>query len=118
FQEIARDYLEPLRRCGIDTLVLGCTHYPLLTPLITSIIGPAVQIISSATETAHDVRATLTERGELAGESARVQQRFATTGWDLAEFQALGSAILGQALPQPESVSLATLAAFQQFVRA
>ena len=48
FQEIARDYLDSLKRCDIDTLVLGCTHYPLITPMIASIIGSHVRIISSA----------------------------------------------------------------------
>ncbi len=42
FQEIAQDYLEPLRRCDIDTLVLGCTHYPMLKALIGGVVGHSV----------------------------------------------------------------------------
>lgn len=50
FQEIAREYLEPLRRCDIDTLVLGCTHFPLLKALIGGVVGREVTLISSAQE--------------------------------------------------------------------
>ena len=59
FQEIARDYLEPLRRCEIDTLVLGCTHYPMLKALIGGVIGHNVLLVSSAEEMAKEVRETL-----------------------------------------------------------
>ena len=69
FQEIAREYLEPLRRCNIDTLVLGCTHYPLLKALIGSIIGRDVTLISSAREVARDVAEILGRKGALAGVS-------------------------------------------------
>lgn len=55
FQEIAREYLEPLRRCDIDTLVLGCTHYPLLKALIGGVVGRKVTLVNSADETARDV---------------------------------------------------------------
>ena len=48
FQEIARDYLEPLRRVGVDTLVLGCTHFPLIKALIGGVVGHNVKLISSA----------------------------------------------------------------------
>jgi len=66
FLEIARDYLNPLKRCMIDTLVLGCTHYPLLTPLIAQVMGPGVTIISSAEETAREVAEILERRGQFA----------------------------------------------------
>ena len=55
FQEIAKDYLEPLRRCEIDTLVLGCTHFPLLKALIGGVVGHDVTLVSSAKEAARDV---------------------------------------------------------------
>lgn len=63
FQEIAQDYLDPLRRCEIDTLVLGCTHFPLLKALIGSVVGHNVVLISSATETARDCCDLLTRQG-------------------------------------------------------
>ena len=66
FLEIAREYLQPLKACKIDTLVLGCTHYPLLTPLISQVMGADVRIISSAKETARDVAEVLGSRDQLA----------------------------------------------------
>ena len=48
FEDIARQYLEPLRRCDIDTLVLGCTHYPLLKALIGGVVGRKVTLVNSA----------------------------------------------------------------------
>ena len=65
FQEIAREYLEPLRRCDIDTLVLGCTHFPLLKALIGGVVGRDVTLISSAQEAAHDVAHILSRRAGL-----------------------------------------------------
>lgn len=53
--EIARHYLEPLKRAGIDTLILGCTHYPLLKPLIKSIMGNTVQLVDSAETVAREI---------------------------------------------------------------
>ena len=63
---IAREYLEPLAGNRIDTLVLGCTHYPLLKPLIAEVLGPDVALIDSAEQTAAVARRVLSERGLLA----------------------------------------------------
>ena len=52
FEDIARQYLEPLRRCDIDTLVLGCTHYPLLRDAIADFMGDGVTLVDSGYETA------------------------------------------------------------------
>src|SRR5438128_12464202 len=60
---VARTYLDPLRETGIDTLILGCTHYPLLSGLIQYVMGEDVVLISSAEETAKDVYATLLDEG-------------------------------------------------------
>jgi len=108
FQEIARDYLDPLKRCKIDTLVLGCTHYPLLAPLIGSILGPEVQIISSAEETARDVIEILTRRQQLAPETNTPRYRFATTAQDPTEFINLGSMIVRQPI-ETEALTLVTV---------
>ncbi|MCL2883123.1 MAG: glutamate racemase [Coriobacteriia bacterium] len=105
FQEIARDYLEPLRRCAVDALVLGCTHYPLIAPLISSIMGSRIQIISSAAETAADVGSTLERRGQLAAPGQQATYRFASTAAETGDFQSLGAAILGRPLGEVESVS-------------
>ena len=53
--ETAREYLQPLKDAGVDTLVLGCTHYPLLAGVISYIMGEDVTLVSSADETAKDV---------------------------------------------------------------
>jgi glutamate racemase len=54
-EQVAREYLEPVRAAGVDTLVLGCTHYPLLTGVISYVMGAGVTLVSSAEETAQDV---------------------------------------------------------------
>jgi glutamate racemase len=58
---LAEAYLSPLNAAGVDTLVLGCTHYPLLTGLLSIVMGDAVTLVSSAEETAKDVYRVLTE---------------------------------------------------------
>jgi glutamate racemase len=117
FLEIARDYLNQLKRCKIDTLVLGCTHYPLLTPLISQVMGQEVRIISSAEETARDVAQTLERRGQLASADTVATYRFATTALDVDEFATLGTSILARPIPAPQTVSIdeleATLASFE-----
>jgi len=117
FYEMARDYLDPLKRTGIDTLVLGCTHFPLLAPAIQQVIGPRVRIISSAEETARDVAGTLAARGQLAPDGRTPAHRFATTG-DPAEFAALGSRILGRAIRAAEHVDVEALEALEPAVAA
>lgn len=63
---LAQGYLEPLQRADIDTLVLGCTHYPLLTGVLQIVMGEQVTLVSSAEETAKDVVRILTENDLLA----------------------------------------------------
>ena len=65
-ETVAREYLEPLRQTGIDTLILGCTHYPLLTEIIADIMGPGVTLIDSGAAAARVLRQTLSDRGALA----------------------------------------------------
>jgi glutamate racemase len=66
--EVARRYLEPLRRSGVDTLVLGCTHYPLLAGVIAEVMGEGVRLVDSADAVAEVVAADLARLGLLAGE--------------------------------------------------
>ena len=108
FYEMARDYLDPLKRTGIDTLVLGCTHFPLLSAAIQQVVGPRVRLISSAQETAREVVATLAARDELAPEGTTPVHAFATTG-DAAEFAALGARVLGRKVAGAEHVPLSAL---------
>jgi glutamate racemase len=65
---LAQAYLEPLQRAEVDTVVLGCTHYPLLTGVIQIVMGDAVTLVSSAEETVKDVVRLLTERDEFASD--------------------------------------------------
>lgn len=93
FEEIAREYLEPLRRSGIDTLVLGCTHFPLLKALIGSVVGREVTLISSAQEVARDVAEVLERRDALAAPNHKAVYKFFTTGEDVAEFHDFGARV-------------------------
>ena len=106
FQEIAQDYLDPLRRCGIDTLVLGCTHYPLLKALIGGVIGREVTLISSAKEAAKDVREILDRKGARASEGHAPRYEFYTTGRDVEEFRSFGSRVLRFPLENVSHVDL------------
>jgi glutamate racemase len=93
--------LAPVRDAGVDTLVLGCTHYPLLARTIGDIMGRGVVLVSSADETAFETRALLGggdhTRRPASGPPRRV---FATSG-DLATFRTLGARFLG---PEVETV--------------
>ena len=108
FYEMARDYLDPLKRSGIDTLVLGCTHYPLLSASIKQVVGSRVELISSAHETALEIAETLARKGTLAPAGSAVRHRFATTG-DADEFARLGTRVFGAPLGEVEVVPLEAL---------
>lgn len=89
----AHEYLDPLLATGIDTLVLGCTHYPLLTGVISMIAGDGVTLVSSAEETAKDVYRLLSEGDMLRSPDAPSPvHEFLATG---PEFTALAHRFLG-----------------------
>lgn len=101
---LAQSYLEPLQRAGVDTVVLGCTHYPLLTGLLGLVMGDDVTLVSSADETARDVYRILTERELLRPEDAAPpRHRFLATG-DPAPFARLARRFLGLELPEGTAV--------------
>jgi len=91
---IAEQYLAELSALNVDTLVLGCTHYPLLSAAISYVMGEGVNLVSSADETAQDVFKMLTERDMLAPAGAKAVREFKATG-DPHEFQILASRFLG-----------------------
>jgi len=92
---LAQSYLEPLQEVGIDTLVLGCTHYPLLTGVISLVMGESVSLVSSAEETAKDVYRALTEADLLAPpDGGPPEHVFAATG-DPDSFARLARRFLG-----------------------
>ena len=92
--EAARSYLQPLIDAGVDTLILGCTHYPLLSGLLQIVMGPDVVLISSAEETAKDVYAMLTRHELLGPDGAIAAHEFLCSG-DPASFLALAARFLG-----------------------
>jgi glutamate racemase len=97
---IAREYLAPFIEVGVDTLVLGCTHYPLLKPLITDIVGPHVRLIDSAEETALDTRRMLAEHS-LAAPAGEGSYRFIASD-DQAQFLNLGQRFFGDTIEHVE----------------
>jgi glutamate racemase len=96
-REAARGYLGPLMDHGIDTLILGCTHYPLLSGLLQLELGPEVVLVSSAEETAKDVYATLLGTGMLRDEEDPPVHEFLTTG-ETDRFQQVAEVFLGPEL--------------------
>jgi glutamate racemase len=92
--EAARGYLLPLEAEGIDTLILGCTHYPMLSGLIQFVMGRDVVLVSSAEETAKDVYGTLRASSLLRLEGGEPQHEFLTTG-DPVGFRRVAHHFLG-----------------------
>lgn len=94
-EEAARAYLDPVREAGVDTLVLGCTHYPLLTGVIAYVMGEGVTLVSSAEETAQDVYRVLATEGLMRADTLPPpSHRFLATG-DARPFVELGRRFLG-----------------------
>ena len=91
--EVAHSYLDPLTSAGVDTLILGCTHYPLLTGVISYVMGDGVTLVSSAEECGKDVYRRLTSTG-LMRTSGDPTYTFATTGAP-EEFETIGRRFLG-----------------------
>lgn len=105
---VAEEYLEPLVTAGVDTVVLGCTHYPLLTGVISYVLGDAVTLVSSAEETAKDVFKVLARddafRDPVAGEP---RHTFLSTG-DPEPFQRLAHRFLGPEIGTVATAGLVT----------
>jgi glutamate racemase len=101
----ARGYLAPLRERGIDTLILGCTHYPLLSGLLQMELGPDVVLVSSAEETAKDVYAELLRDDRLAPPADPPHHEFLTTG-EAGPFRDLAELFLGGELSHVKAAHL------------
>jgi glutamate racemase len=91
---VAREYLLPLRRAGVDTLILGCTHYPLLTGVIQYVMGDGVVLISSAEATATEVYVELRNAGLLSPAAKPGEHRFISSS-EPGTFGELGLRFLG-----------------------
>jgi glutamate racemase len=106
---IVRDRLAPLLSARVDTLVLGCTHFPLLARPISEVVGRDVTLVSSADETAFEVRDLLSRLGWLQPEDGEPgRRRYLTTG-DAATFARLGERFLGTHLGVVEQLDLPSL---------
>jgi len=97
---LAERLLAPVKAAAVDTLVLGCTHYPLLARTIGDVMGQGVVLISSADETAFTVRTLVEEHGLAAPAGAPARHTFVTSG-DVGVFRELGARFLG---PEVETV--------------
>ncbi|MDB4876045.1 MAG: Glutamate racemase [Gemmatimonadetes bacterium] len=102
---VAKEYLQPMIDAEIDTLVLGCTHYPLLKALIADVLGPDVRLIDSAEETAAETARTLATANLAAESDADPTYRFIASD-DPLQFLQLGQRFLGGTM---EGVEIRTL---------
>jgi glutamate racemase len=102
---IAEDYLQPLREMDVDVLILGCTHYPLLHELISDVMGPSVQLVDSALETALEVEARLEELGIRRTAASAPIHVFAASDAPL-RFRDVGRAFVGDVLSSVEHVDV------------
>jgi glutamate racemase len=95
--EVARKYVAPLKAARVDTLILGCTHYPYLKPVLARAMGPRVRLIDSAEETARETERVLSELGLRAPKGARGRREFFASDAP-RRFQRLGRRMLGGAV--------------------
>jgi glutamate racemase len=103
-----REYARPLREAGVDTVILGCTHYPLIRPVFERVFGRTTTLVFSAEETAHEVAETLARKG-ITGDAARDgSTRFLTTG-SPEEFRRLGERFLQLPIASVEQVAVRDL---------
>jgi glutamate racemase len=108
--DAVRGYAAPLKEAGCDTVILGCTHYPLIRPILQRVFGRGVTLVFSAEETAREVAETLARKGIDNAPDREGDYRFMTTG-DPAAFKALGERFLQLPLGEVAPVSVAELEA-------
>ena len=103
-ETVAREYLEPLRDEGIDTLIMGCTHYPLLEEVVARVMGPGVTLVDSGAQAARQLKDSLAKRGALCGERQGGITLYASdiTG----DFGALAPQFLREPAPQVLEVDI------------
>jgi glutamate racemase len=106
---VAEEYLAPLKDADIDTLVLGCTHYPLLAGAIQYVMGEDVTLVSSAEETAYDVYRTLVRHGLERTSAEPPTYVFEATGGSKSDFLRLASRFLGPEVGTVDLVQTGTI---------
>jgi len=108
---VAEEYLVELRNGDLESLILGCTHYPLIAPLLAQLMGPAVKLLDSGAEAARATAMLLRERGQLA--SGHPQHHFYLSDERL-NFSRIAQAFLGRALPPTTIVDQTDLPWFER----
>jgi glutamate racemase len=104
--ETVRGYCRPLREAAVDTVILGCTHYPLVAPLLQRQLGRGVTLVSSGTGVARSVERALTSRGLLNPRAGEGEYRFQCTG-DVESFRTVGVRFLQMPFGEVQHVELA-----------
>jgi glutamate racemase len=107
-KRVAKEYLKPLLKAKIDTLILGCTHFPHLIKILGQITGPEVTFIDPAEEAASETKETLKKLGLLKGKSKPPVYQFFTTG-PAPQFENIGSKLLGKPIPNVKQITLPEL---------
>lgn len=102
---VAREYLEPIQRDQCDTLILGCTHYPLLKGVISYVLGTSVTLVSSSDASAQSTYARLTQMSLLRHQPREAVRTFYTTG-DASDFQGIGRRLVGGFVTNATTVSI------------
>lgn len=92
-EQAVRGYVAPLKQAGVDTVILGCTHYPLITPMLRRLLGPRVSLVNSAEEIAREVVEILERKGIGNDRSDEGRYRFYSTG-DPDVFRTVGARFL------------------------
>jgi glutamate racemase len=108
--DAVREYAAPLREAQVDTVILGCTHYPLIRPIFQRVFGRDVTLVFSAEETAREVAETLARKGYENDTRREGSYRFLTTG-DPDAFREMGARFLQLPVADVEHVELAALGA-------
>jgi glutamate racemase len=108
--ETVRGYARPLKDAGVDTVILGCTHYPLIRPIFQREFGRDVTLVFSAEETAREVAETLARKGIENDPAREGAYRFLTTG-DPSSFMNMGARFLQLPIATVDHVAVAELEA-------
>jgi len=108
--EAVRDYAAPLKATDVDTVILGCTHYPLIKPILQRVFGRGVTLVFSAEETAREAAETLARKAIENDDAREGTYRFLTTG-DPELFREMGRRFLQLPIDAAEHVEVATLQA-------
>ena len=102
---IAAEYLKPLLACEIDTLLLGCTHYPLLSDAIGAVTGSGVQLINAGDSVAEQVHKTLADSGQINKGNQKSSREYYTSD-SIEQFSEMGSAFLGHQIDHVQRIDI------------